>query len=290
MLTPEQLQERMGYLGGSDAAAALGLSPWVSPYALWAEKTGKIDGAVKDSLRLRMGTFCEPAIVDEYWRKTGNKVLVDAGTFTHDEHDFMRANLDGLTWQPHETPGNDMHTVWEAKTVGEIAFTRGWGNGIPPHYRVQLQHYMACTGATESILCALVGLGQLRIYEYPRSDQFIDNKLIPGLTEFWERVQTGNPPPADGHETTGRAIREQLGSASKPQEMETGDEMAAQIWDAYTKAAEEEKAAKESASEAKNVFLASMLDTNAIQLPDGRIVKRVRAGKTGWRLKELPSE
>ena len=32
---------RKNYIGGSDAASVVGLNPFSSPYALWAEKTGK---------------------------------------------------------------------------------------------------------------------------------------------------------------------------------------------------------------------------------------------------------
>jgi predicted phage-related endonuclease len=37
----EWLARRTGYIGGSDAAAALGLSPWKTNVDLWEEKTGR---------------------------------------------------------------------------------------------------------------------------------------------------------------------------------------------------------------------------------------------------------
>ena len=39
----EWLALRRGYIGGSDAAAVVGLSPYVTPYQVWAEKTGKVE-------------------------------------------------------------------------------------------------------------------------------------------------------------------------------------------------------------------------------------------------------
>lgn len=38
------LEIRSKTIGGSDAAAVVGLNAYVSPYALWAEKTGKVAG------------------------------------------------------------------------------------------------------------------------------------------------------------------------------------------------------------------------------------------------------
>lgn len=35
---------RSGYIGGSDAAAVVGLNPYASAYSLWAEKTGRTAG------------------------------------------------------------------------------------------------------------------------------------------------------------------------------------------------------------------------------------------------------
>ena len=40
----EWLRLRGQYIGGSDAAAVVGMNPFSSPYALWAEKTGKKPG------------------------------------------------------------------------------------------------------------------------------------------------------------------------------------------------------------------------------------------------------
>ena len=36
------LEARSHSLGGSDAAAVMGLNPYKSPFALWAEKTGMV--------------------------------------------------------------------------------------------------------------------------------------------------------------------------------------------------------------------------------------------------------
>ena len=43
-MTREQwLEERRKGIGGSDAAAIAGLSPWKSPVAVWLEKTGQVE-------------------------------------------------------------------------------------------------------------------------------------------------------------------------------------------------------------------------------------------------------
>ena len=43
-MSEKQWQDaRKGSIGGSDAAAIVGLNPYKSAYALWAEKSGKIE-------------------------------------------------------------------------------------------------------------------------------------------------------------------------------------------------------------------------------------------------------
>ena len=57
---------RQGYIGGSDAAAILGISPWKSPYQLYMEKVGEWQEEI-DEKRERIfarGRRLEPIVVD----------------------------------------------------------------------------------------------------------------------------------------------------------------------------------------------------------------------------------
>lgn len=61
-------------IGGSDAAAILGLNPYKSPYALWAEKTGKVipeDISQKEAVRL--GTDLEEYVAKRFTEATGKR-------------------------------------------------------------------------------------------------------------------------------------------------------------------------------------------------------------------------
>lgn len=52
MSREDWLRQRRKSIGGSDAAAIVGLSVWASPYSLWAEKTGKLpDKADNEAMR-----------------------------------------------------------------------------------------------------------------------------------------------------------------------------------------------------------------------------------------------
>jgi putative phage-type endonuclease len=57
--TPEWLAWRKTGIGGSDAPAIMGCSPWSNPLDVWNEKTGK-DTVVKDNYAIRNGNKNEP--------------------------------------------------------------------------------------------------------------------------------------------------------------------------------------------------------------------------------------
>ena len=79
----EWLAARQAGVGGSDVAAILGISPWVSAFALWHAKAGNIPAEVLTD---------EPV----YWGKALEKVVLARWREEHPEHGA--ANWQGYTW------------------------------------------------------------------------------------------------------------------------------------------------------------------------------------------------
>ena len=66
MLTKQQRIDRHAGLGGSDAAAVLGLSPWTSPLDLYLDKRGELDEEPEQPTNWqRWGHLLEDLIADE---------------------------------------------------------------------------------------------------------------------------------------------------------------------------------------------------------------------------------
>ena len=61
----EWLDWRRGGIGSSDIAAIIGLSPWATPYSVWAEKTGRLDNHDNDDT------------VKEFGRRAGRAVRIE---------------------------------------------------------------------------------------------------------------------------------------------------------------------------------------------------------------------
>lgn len=192
----EWLRIRNRGLGSSDAAAAIGLSPYKSPLELWLEKTGrKAPEDLSRSEPVYWGTALEPILAKVYAERTGNKVRRVNAVLQHPEHAFMLANLDRAV-------GGD--GVLEIKTAGHHS-APFWEEGIPEAYQCQVLHQLAVTGKTWADVAVLIGGQDFRIYRIEREDDKVE-ALIEREAAFWHQVESDTAPPTDGSESSAKAL------------------------------------------------------------------------------------
>lgn len=189
MLTEEQLAERQSGIGGSDAAPALGVSPYKSALALYLEKTQPAAPPPPTlASAFHWGNLLEPLIRQEYANQTGRVIRVPPGTMRHAKYPFVLAHLDGIT---------EDGRVFEAKTARSAD---GWGNPgtdeVPHHYLIQVQHYLAITGFEFADIAVLIAGNDFRLYEVA-ADAELQQMIIDGEAEFWDRVRKEQPPNPD---------------------------------------------------------------------------------------------
>jgi len=67
------LSERWKSIGGSDAAAVVGLSQWATPFTVWCDKTGRVPDR-EDNEAMRQGRDLEEYVALE---ATGKRVHRD---------------------------------------------------------------------------------------------------------------------------------------------------------------------------------------------------------------------
>lgn len=198
-LTIDQWREyRRRGIGGSDAAAIMGLNSWSSPYAVWADKTGRIP-PVEENEAMRLGHYLEPYIANRFTQVTGKKVRRCNAILRNPTYPFAIANID------REVMGEDAGL--ECKSTGSL-HVKSFKNGdYPTHYYVQCVHYMAVTGAAKWYLAVLVGNKEILIYEILRDESEI-SALMQAEEYFWEEyVKKDTPPPVDGFKATMDAIQ-----------------------------------------------------------------------------------
>lgn len=205
LLDREQwLDVRRRGIGSSDAAAAVGLSPYKSRLELWMEKTGRDADLPKpdpddDSSPVFWGTVLEPIVATHYSRRTGHRVRRINAVLQHPQAPWMLANID------REVIGATDVQILECKTAGAFG-ARHWATGVPEYVQLQVMHQLSVTGKKAADVAVLLAGQELQIHRIERDDALISN-LMMLEAEFWSFVESDREPPADGTESAARALR-----------------------------------------------------------------------------------
>ena len=192
------LKVRNDSIGGSEAAAIVGMNPWKSEYTLWLEKTGQSQQEdISENECVHFGTILEQVVADEFCRREGKKVR-KCGLFRSNKYPFMTASFDRLL------VGEDAGL--ECKTSN--AFKREeWDEGeIPPNYYVQCQHYMLVSGLPRWYIACLIGGNHFVSWVVERNDDDIA-ALEQAEIAFWDKVQRHIMPEVDGSESSTDSLK-----------------------------------------------------------------------------------
>ena len=186
------LNMRKTGVGGSDAGAICGVSPYSSAMAVYQDKTTE-NVEDTDSEAMRQGRDLEDYVAGRFMEAAGLKVRRSNYMYRSVEYPWMIADVDRLI------VGEDAGL--ECKTASAYSADK-WKDGeIPPHYLLQCCHYMAVTGK-RSWYIAVAILG--REFKYARiewDDELIRN-LITIESDFWNNhVIPRVMPDPDGSKT-----------------------------------------------------------------------------------------
>jgi len=193
----EWLALRDGYIGGSEAGAVVGLNHFISPWSLWAEKTGAIQ-RFEGNLATEVGTYLEDFVAKKFERETGKKVKRCNFSIVNDKYPWAIANID------REVVGENAGL--EIKTTSELNMRNFKTGEYPEQYYAQCVHYLAVTGKARWYLAVLIGNRDFRVFEIERDEAEIQ-ALMDAEQAFWnDYVKTGTPPPADGTPATTSAL------------------------------------------------------------------------------------
>lgn len=267
------LEVRKGGIGSSDAAAAVGLSPYKSRLELWLEKTGRAaaneDHQGMDDPRF-WGTLLEPYVAVAYQQKTDHKVRKVNAVLQHPTFPFMLANID------REVVGSADVQILECKTAGEFG-SRLWKDGVPEHVQLQVQHQLAVTGKGAADVAVLLCGQKLEVHRIERDEEVI-SRLVVLESQFWEYVVTDTPPPADGSESAARALRHLYLGNDTTLDL-TGNAELGSTFDALADMVEEIAAKEREAERMKQVIQQVMGDASKAAFANGVVTfKRAKDG------------
>lgn len=179
MLTPIQLEQRLNFITGSDAAVVCGLSPYKTKVRLWLEKTKReAQEDISNASYIKFGNYMEDGVAKWFETESGKKLHEKAEELLiHPEHKWMAGSLD------FRIKGEN--AILECKTALR---TDGWGDGeniIPDHYLMQVAHYCAVGGFDKAYIAVVFTMTrEMRWYEYERNLE-LEAKLINLEKDFW---------------------------------------------------------------------------------------------------------
>ena len=195
----EWLLSRRGGIGGSDVAAILGMSPWRSPYQVWADKTGRLPIDDTGNEFTHWGNILEPILAHELEDATGKKVYRQNKTYCHPKYDFLRANIDrDIAGEPG---------FLEIKTAMEYKSSEWVEDEVPAPYLLQVQHYMNVLDRPYCYFATLIG-GHRFIYKRVDRNQEVIDQVQAKLVRWWhDHIEKDVPPEVDGSDWTKQTLQ-----------------------------------------------------------------------------------
>ncbi len=200
--------DRQKYIGGSDVAAILGISPWRTPLDVYLDKVVE-RREITDPDRIKIlnrGKRMEPYVIDLLAEETGLDIVARGNRYIDPELNFIAAEIDA-----EASTGENI----EIKTVSPFK-AKEWGevktDEIPLHYAAQAMHGLMVRGADVCIFGVLIGADDFRTYHIER-DEITINAIREKEVEFWERVQLLNPPEPSNVEDIKRLYGKDAGTA-----------------------------------------------------------------------------
>lgn len=179
-------EERRTYVGASEVATVLGLSPYQTPVELWAVKTGRAK-PTPDNDAMRAGRLLETMVVDKIRAHVGESYnWLEQPTIALADSD-LRATPDLIIFAaPHRYIG-------EAKTTG----VRAYLHTPPMHWVVQVQAQMIGKGDNAIGLLGIMERGTLEcVIHRIEPHAGIQKRILAEVAAFMECVRNDTPPPA----------------------------------------------------------------------------------------------
>jgi len=256
-----KFKDRTEYIGASEAAAAMGQSPYQSQFELWCRKTGRAGDITRDPVMDR-GNDHEEMITNRAADEYGMTILDRQMEFAVADGEWgawLRCHVDGIIQEWTEIPSNNApmegRGVLEVKAPGWRMLKKFAEDGLTADYIVQMQ---VC------LMLADMEWGRYALYDYEahsvicfdvRRNRALTDMIMTNLTTFWTYVRQDIVPLPDDEPIV---IPEYGGD----QDSIDGDE-AQEACAKYITFHQAEAAAKAGVASAKSDLLQVIGDSNA---------------------------
>ena len=257
------LRARRDGIGGSEAAAGLGVNPWSSPMNVFAEKSGSFGDPVANdrspSEYARWGKILEPHMIHEFSVRTGRRVKREGRLLRSRSRPWQLCTLDARqTRTGARSPGSI-----------EIKTTKfDWDLEVPAGVYAQVQHGFAVTGwEYGSVACWNRTSCEFDIWDVTPDAEYI-GELNDTEEKFWRDCVQGIAPNPDGSDATARAIRALYPKPVEGQVIRLGAHFL-DVTDDLELVKEEIRSSKTRQQELETELKAAIGDSEAGLLPNG---------------------
>lgn len=218
MSREEWLSWRRKGIGGSDAAALVGLSRWATPFSVYADKMGLSEDK-PDTEAMRQGRDLEEYVARRFADDTGKRVRRCNAILVHPQYDFLLANVDRMV--DGENAGLECKTM-NPRSPAAAQLEDG---SVPEQYYCQCQHYMMVTGCERWYLAILVLGTGFYWFDIPRHEDDI-SALQAAEVAFWRGyVETGVMPAPDGSDACTHTLKGMYPTATPGTEIALTDSL-----------------------------------------------------------------
>lgn len=269
------LKARKSGIGGSDAPAVTGVSPWGTPLDVYLSKISPIrEDADSDMTGPQaMGHVMEPVIAQLYAKEMGMALRKPPLIIRHPQLNFMFASLD---YQRAEDG-----IIVECKNTSN---REGWGepgtDQVPINYLIQVQHQMECADVDEAHIPVLFFGRDFEIFVVER-DYEVGAMIIDIEHRFWQHVVNRTPPEPDwAHPNTPKLIKK-LYQKVEPRTIALGIE-AVDLVEQYQSFAKHKTESEKAADFTKAQLLAMMGEASEATLPNGLTLTRKTIDKVSF--------
>ena len=268
--------DRTKLIGASEAAAILGLSPWATPFSVWASKMDpqpSVDTAV-----MERGRYLEAGLLEWTSAKVG-AVGYERGP------KLSEPGIQGPESWMAPRPDGALHMADGSIELAEIKTSRDaheWGASgtdlLPQHYAVQVLFQMAaCPGIQRTRVGAYLPIAdELRVMVVERDEALI-RWLIDKIGEwFHQHIVLGKRPAVDDTEACRAYLRRQFPVQTEPMRQATADE--AQLVSDLVQAKAAHKSAEAEVDRLGNLLRAQINAAEGLFVPGGKVTYRWQAG------------
>lgn len=273
MRSYDRSRDPVCYIGSTDLAPILGLSPYKTALEWWLEKRNQTRKQV-DTLQTRVGIALEPVVLSLYEDEKKVKVKANSTMFVSGDYPWLAATPDGLTDGKVINAKTSTYRRYSEFHADEHMFGADGTDALPQDYIIQAHGEMLVMEVEQADYPTLFDASNLRIYHVDRDEQVV-TAILSATKEMLERLANNDPPEPNWTHPSTRSLLSDLHGYAVGESVALDAEQVEQ-WVEYQRLSDDIKSMEESKTAIANRILDAMGGCELGVFPSGeKALRRV---------------